>query len=107
MAMDKAPLPSEAETRRCQQLRDRLAQEHRALAHTKLLDKIFSQVRVIFLFLLGAAIVTFIVAHQNQIDSLAAQKISHAVKRVQTKSASDPLRQSALNYEKEVDAAAE
>jgi hypothetical protein len=68
----------------------------------------FPGVRGILYFLLGATIVTFIVAHRNEIDAAARQKVSRVVNHVQTKTqTADPLRQSALSHEKEVDEASQ
>jgi len=51
--------------------------------------------------------VTFIVAHRNQINLLTANKVSIAVTHLQTKTdTADPLRQGALDHEKEVEDAA-
>ena len=103
MAMDIGPLMTESELQRKQQIRDRFVQENRAQRRAQLGRKIFSAIRVFFLFLLGAVIVTFLVSHRNEIGSMAAQKINHVVTTVQSKSTSDPLRQTALNYEHEVE----
>jgi len=84
----------------------RLAPEGRAPGGRTLPRKIFSGVRRIFIFLLGAAIITFIVWHQNEIHSVVAQKINRAVNQFHSQSESAPLRENALSYEKEVNEAA-
>lgn len=104
--MDMRPLFDEAETQRQQQLRDQFVRDYRARWHAGLLRRFFGGVRRIFLFLLAAAIVTFIIWRLNEIDSVAAQKITSVASQVQSQHESDPLRQSALNYEKEVEEAA-
>ena len=48
-----------------------------------------------------------VVRHLNEINTLAAKKISQTVNHFQVGSESDQLRQSARNYEKEVEQAAQ
>jgi hypothetical protein len=104
MATDMSPAISAAETQRRAQLREQSRRDFCAQARIRLRRKIFSGVRRTFVFLLGAAIMTFVVAHRNQIHALATQKICRVVAHVKSKAnAADPLRQSALNYEKEVE----
>jgi hypothetical protein len=69
-------------------------------------SKFFSQVRVIFIFLLLAAIATFVLAHLNEINALAAEKARLVENTIQKHSAENSIRQHALNYENEVDSAA-
>jgi hypothetical protein len=73
IAMDMRPLFDEEETQRQQQLRDQFVRDYRARWHTGLLRRIFGGVRRIFLFLLAAAMVTFVIWWLNGIDSVSAQ----------------------------------
>ena len=93
----------EEETRRQQQLRAQRVMQHRAQLRAELHRKISGQVRRVFGFLLSATIVLFIVSHLTKIDSTATKQVGRTVILIQTKAAASPLRQSALNYEKEVD----
>ncbi len=103
--MDMSPLIGDDESQRQQQIHDKLDRTCRAQRRTHLLQQIFSGIRSFSIFLMVAAVLTLIVWHWNEINLVAAQKISHVAATVQTNDDS-PLRQSALNYEKEVDAAA-
>ena len=95
-----------AETQRRAQIRARLDRDCRVKTRSRRRRVVFSGVRRVFIFLLGAAIVTFIVAHRNQIDYLATQKAGGMVAHLQTKANTvDPLRQNALNHEKVVEEA--
>jgi hypothetical protein len=60
----------------------------------------FGRVRSIFIFLFLATILVFAFNRHTEIQSLAYAKLNHAVKN---SSASDSLRQGAINYEKQVD----
>jgi len=105
--MDMMPAISEAETQRRVQIREQLEQDYRAQARSRWRRLIFSGVRRLFIFLLGAALVAFIVAHRQRIDSLATQKVGGVVAQFRAKTdTADPLRQSALDHEKEVEEAA-
>lgn len=66
-------------------------------------SKFFAKVRAIFIFLLLAAIATFVLAHLNEINALAAAKARTAETVIRKDTAQDPLRQGALNYEKAVE----
>jgi hypothetical protein len=105
MAIDMSPLIGGDESQRQQQIHDKLERACRAQRRTRLLQRIFSSIRGFSIFLMAAVVVTLIVWHWNEINSVAAQKISHVVATVQIRDDS-PLRQGALNYEKEVEAAA-
>lgn len=105
MAPDNSPSISEAEAQRQAQIRDRLLRNYRAQEQSRLRQASDTGARKIFILLLGAAIVTFMVAHRNEINSVATKKIERIVTRIHSKNESSPLRQSALNYEKEVNAA--
>ena len=104
MAIDMMPLMDEAEPQRQAQIREQFVRSYRAQTRTRLRAKIFAKVRRTFIFLLGAAIVTFIVAYRNNINSAATQKTRQLVAHLQAKADSvDPLRQSAANYEKAIE----
>jgi hypothetical protein len=60
----------------------------------------FGRVRRTFIFLFVAAILVFVLNHHTQIQSLAYAKLARVVKK---SPGSDKLRQSAINYEKQVD----
>ena len=105
--MDMMPAISEAETQRRTQIRERLERDYRAQTRRRWRQIILTGMRRMFVFLLGTALVLFIVAHRRSIDSLAAQKVGGVVAQIQTKTdTADPLRQGALNHEKEVEEAA-
>jgi hypothetical protein len=105
--MDMMPAMSEAETLRREQIRGQRERDCRAQTWSRWRRMVVCGVRRIFIFLLGAALVTFIVAHRNQINLLTANKVSIAVTHLQTKTdTADPLRQGALEHEKEVEDAA-
>jgi hypothetical protein len=70
---------------------------------TSFWSKFFAKVRAIFIFLLLAAIATFVLAHLNEINALAAAKARTAETVIRKDTAQDPLRQGALNYEKAVE----
>jgi hypothetical protein len=57
-------------------------------------------VRRIFIFLFIATICVFVFNHYTEIQSLASAKLVHVVKK---SPGSDTLRQSAVNYENQVD----
>jgi len=101
-----SPLFDEAETQRRKQIHDRLRREQRAQFWARLRRKLSSGVRNIFIFLLGATFVVLALSHWNEINSVATQKVSRVLARVKEQHQSDPLRQSALSYEKEVEEAA-
>ena len=102
--MDMMPAISEAETQRRTKIREQIHRDCRTQTHKRWRQMILNVMRRTLIFLLGVAIVTAIVAHRNRIDSLATQKISGVVAQLQTKAnTADPLRQSALDYEKQVE----
>lgn len=68
--------------------------------------RIFVNVRSILIFLLLAAIATFVLAHLNEINDIALAKAHLVENHIQKLSDHDSLRQNALKYEKEVDSAA-
>jgi|SRR5690242_4326986 len=68
--------------------------------------KIFAKVRTIFIFLLLAAIATFVLAHINELNAIAAEKAHLVESTIQKHSAKNSIRQDALKYEKEVNSAA-
>lgn len=102
MAKDNSPVISEAEAQRRAQLHDQLLRRHLAKERMRLRQEADSGVRTIFILLLGAAIVMFLVAHRNEINSVATKKIERIVTQIHSKNESSSLRQGALNYEKEV-----
>jgi hypothetical protein len=63
-------------------------------------------VRAIFVLLLGTAILVFIISNETEISSVVRQKISRVETHLKSPANPDPLRQSALNHEKEVEDAA-
>jgi hypothetical protein len=94
---------SEAEMQRRQGIRVRRERELHAQARASLRRQISTGLRGAFIFLVGATVVGVILAHRTEIQSLATQKFSQVASQIKTKEAASPLRQSALNYEKEVD----
>jgi hypothetical protein len=106
--MDMVPMiVTEPETRRGQIPRDHFTQIHRTPKPATQRRGFWGPVRRIFVFLLGLVILTMVVRHLNEINTLAAKKISQTVNHFQVGSESDQLRQSARNYEKEVEQAAQ
>jgi hypothetical protein len=96
----------EAPPQRRKPARDSLAPVRRAPRRKAAGGRFFKKVRRIFIFLLGAAIVTFLLAHWNDLNSVAAQKVGRVMTQVEAKNkANDALRQSALNHENEVNEA--
>ena len=73
------PLIDEAETQRQAQIREQFVRSYRARTRSRLRGKIFAKVRWTFIFLLGAAVVTFIVVHRNNINSAATSKTRQQV----------------------------
>jgi hypothetical protein len=61
------------------------------------------QVRGTFVLLMLMAICVFVSNHQVEAQIIAFEKIHHAVDALPPSSVSDRLRQSAVNYEKQVD----
>jgi hypothetical protein len=106
MAMDNGPLIAAAELQRKLQIHDEQMQSYRAQKWARWKQLFFQSARKALFFLFGAAMVVFAITHRKEIDSLVRQKTDRALAHVQTKSATaDALRQSTLNYEKEVDEA--
>ena len=103
--MDKTSFVSEAEIQRLSLFRAQSVRAARAKKWSRFGESLSEAVRTLLFFLLGAAIVASIVSYRDQIDAAAIQRAGRMVARVEIKLKSDPLRQSALNYEKEVDAA--
>ena len=106
MALNSGPVISAAEVQRRSQIQDQCLKRCRAQQRTQLKTMFFEGARGIFYFLLGATLVTVSVAHRNEIDAVAKQKVRRVVAHVQAKTqTTDPLRKNALNYEKEVEEA--
>ena len=106
MALDNAPLNTAAELQRQLQIHNQWVQSYRAKKQARLKQFLIRSGRAILFFLLGAVIVMFAVTHRKEIDLLVRQNVSRALAHVQTKTATtDSLRQSTVNYEKEVDEA--
>jgi hypothetical protein len=72
----------------------------RAERRGELFGHVRSGVRSIFIFLFIAAILVFAFNHQTEIQTLAYAKLERVIKHSPS---SDKLRQSAINYEKQVD----
>lgn len=87
---------------------DRAQSRHNRSTHrrTSWWPEIFAKVRAIFIFLLLAAIATFVLAHLNEINAIAAEKARLVENTIQKHSAQNSIRQNALKYEDEVDSAA-
>ena len=73
----------------------------RAERRGELFGHVRSGVRRIFIFLFIATICVFVFNHHTEIQSVAYAKLNQAVKK--SSPSSDKLRQSAANYEKQVD----
>jgi len=65
------------------------------------INQLIGRVRGIFVFLFVATIFVFSFNRHMEIQMYASAKISHAINHLST--ASDRLRQNAVNYEKQVD----
>ena len=73
----------------------------RAERRGELFGHVRSGVRRIFIFLFIATICVFVLNHRTEIQSVAYAKLNQAVKK--SSPSSDKLRQSAANYENQVD----
>ncbi len=97
--MDIVPLMGDEDAKHREEIRSSFAPAHHAPAPTRWLPKLFRGVRKLFVFLLGAAIVTTVICHRNEI----ASKTDTLIQQVKNRSAADSLRKSALSYEQQVD----
>lgn len=91
-----------AETQRQQVIYTRRERELHAQSRINRLRRISTKLQKLLIFLAGAGIVWFVVAHRTEIHSLATQNISRMVVQMQTKNATSSFRQSGLNHEQEV-----
>ena len=104
--MSMSPLIGEAEAQCQREFHRQRERKLRAQWWADLRHQIFSRVRGVFIFLLGATIVVFTFSHRMEINTTATQKISRMAAQVKVQTDSSQLRQSTLNYEKEVEEAA-
>lgn len=102
LAMSISPMIDDGEINRRQELQIRHRGAARVRAREKFRRQLAAGTRKVFVFLLGAAIVVFVVAHRTEIHSLAANKITRVAAHIQVQAGASPLRQGALNYENEV-----
>ena len=104
LVFHKLPLLGEADEQRRQMICAKFVEGYRAQQQqVSLIRRFFRKVRAIFLFLLASAIATFILAHVNEINSLAAEKAAQLEQHLKKQDRNNPLRQKALNYEHQVD----
>jgi hypothetical protein len=96
----------EGEAQRQRELHQQSKRARRAQLWADIRHTFIDGVRAVFILLLGATIVVFIVSNRTEISSVVTQKISRAAIQVKNHADSSPLRQDALNYEKQVDDAA-
>ena len=72
----------------------------RAKRRERFFGRVIPPVRKTFVFLFFATVFVFAHNHYTEIETLATAKLGPVVKKI---AAQDKLRQSALNYEKQVD----
>lgn len=101
-----SPSIGEGETQRQRELREQSKRARRAQFWAHVRHAFIDGVRAVFVFLLGTTVLVFIISNENEISSVVKQKVSRVATRLNNPANPDPLRQNALNYEKEVDDAA-
>jgi hypothetical protein len=106
LSLITSPSSGGGEVQRQRELRDQSRRTRRAQFWADARCALIDGVRAVFILLLGATIVVFIVSNQTEISSVVRQKISRVESRLKSPANPDPLRQSALNHEKEVEDAA-
>ena len=100
--MDTTPAVSEAEMHRRAQLIGQIRRAEHAHSKGLFLRKVYNGLRRMAVFLLGAVIVAFVLAHRAEIARMTAQKIKMVASHVQKKDESSELRKNALTHEQEV-----
>ena len=106
MAMTTDLSFGEAETQR---QRDVLTQRDRTFStksYRQLGRQLVTELRRSLLCLAGVGLVVLLFANRTKIVSISQQKMAGATTHVQDKAGKSPLRQQALDYEREVDAIA-
>ncbi|MEY4917726.1 MAG: hypothetical protein RL616_1639 [Verrucomicrobiota bacterium] len=93
----------EEEARRQQEVRAQREREHRAQLRAELRRKTAGATHKFLNFLFCAAVAGLILTNLPKIHSVATTTASRTVTHVQAKAEASPLRQSAENYEKELD----
>ena len=106
MAIEMVPFISPQETARRREIRERRERERHAQWRAELRQQLFCGVRGIFIFLLGLSIVVFVLAHRKEINVAGDRQLRRLATEVKMPAAT-ALRQSALDYEKEVDEASQ
>jgi hypothetical protein len=104
--MDNYPMMSEADTQRRLLLRHQLDRNDRMKRRVQFRRRLFGGLKKLLFFLLMVAAVAGAFTYRNEINLVVSKEINQAVAFVQKRSQKDPLRQGALSYEKEVEAAA-
>jgi hypothetical protein len=101
-----SPSIGEGEIQRQRELREQSKRAHRAQFWADVRHAFIDGVRAVFILLLGVTILIFAVSNRAEISSLVEQKAGQVAARLNNPAKPGPLRQNALNYEKEVEDAA-
>jgi hypothetical protein len=101
--MDITPAISAVEMQRQAQIRARIKHNNHTHQINQLRRKVYCGLRRAAIFILGAAIVTVVLANRDEIARVTAQKMRMIASHVQKEDESSLLRKNALTHEKEVD----
>jgi hypothetical protein len=104
LSMDNFPMIGETDSQCRLRIRNHFVRNHRAQKRSGFWSRLFKGVRTMFVFMLLATLVTFVVVHQKDIQAAAEKEIHTVAAKVQNRAQDDPLRQKALDYENQVDA---
>ena len=102
LVMDTTPAISDVEMHRRAQVGARFNRAERTHSKELFRRKVYNGLRRMAVFLLGAVIVAFVLAHRAEIARMTAQKIKMVASHVQKKDESSELRKNALTHEQEV-----
>ncbi len=102
LGMAMTPLIGEAKVIRLRENGADLRRKARARWLAELRRQIACGSRKTFVFLLGATLFVFLFSHERDIQRVTDAKVGRVVAKIEASSKSSPLRQNALNYEREV-----
>ncbi len=88
--------------RREEKIRRQLRREDRAEGRRQGVRWLLGQARGVFVLLLAATVLEFIFAHHTEIQQFADARIDRTVTSLRSSNNPSPIRQSAVNHEKEV-----
>jgi hypothetical protein len=106
LSLITSPSIGEGEAWRQRELRGQSKRARRARFWADVRFAFIDGVRAIFVLLLGVTVLVFIVSNRTEINSVVKLKASRLTGRLNDPANPGPLRQNALNYEKEVEDAA-